>query len=169
MSVFQCTSVSGLFLPVVELHPLPPHLLWLQLFQANSYPICFSLRWFGKSGGRIPIPHMELGFPGSSDGKESACYAEDLGSISGSGRSPRERNGNPLQHSCLENPIDRGTWWATVHGVAKSQTRLSSDAFTFSLHLDLGTPFNKQTQFTYKHKIAPPCSCLKPSSISFYL
>jgi len=48
--------------------------------------------------------------------------AGDVGSVPGSGRSPGEANGNPLQYSCLENPIDRGAWWATVHGVAKSQT-----------------------------------------------
>ena len=60
--------------------------------------------------------------PGGSDSKESASNAGDLGSIPGSGRSPGEENGNALQYSCLENPMDRGTWWATVHGVAKSQT-----------------------------------------------
>ena len=49
----------------------------------------------------------------------------DLGLIPGSGRSPRVRNGNPLQYCCLENSLNRGAWWATVHGVAKSQTRLS--------------------------------------------
>ena len=49
----------------------------------------------------------------------------DLGSIPGSGRSPGEGNGNPLQYSCLENPVDRGAWWATVHRVAKSRTQLS--------------------------------------------
>ena len=65
------------------------------------------------------------GCPGGSDGKESACNAGDLGSIPGLGRSPGEGNGNPLQYSCLENPMDRGAWWATVHGVTKSQTRLS--------------------------------------------
>jgi len=56
-----------------------------------------------------------------SDGKESACHAGDLGSIPGSGRSPGGGHGNPLQFSCLENPMDRGAWQATVHGVAKSQ------------------------------------------------
>ena len=61
----------------------------------------------------------EKGFPGGSDDKESACNAEDLGSIPGSGRSPGEGNGNPLQYSCLENPMDRGSSWATVHGVTK--------------------------------------------------
>ena len=54
--------------------------------------------------------------------KESTCNAGDLGSIPGSGRSSGEENGYPLQYSCLENPIDRGAWWATGHGVAKSQT-----------------------------------------------
>ena len=57
--------------------------------------------------------------------KASACNAGNLGSIPGLGSSPGERNGNPLQYSCLENPTDRGAWWATVHGVAKSQARLS--------------------------------------------
>ena len=61
-------------------------------------------------------------FPGGSEVKASACNAGDLGSIPGSGRSPGEGNGNPLQHSCLENPMGGGAWWATVHGVAKSQT-----------------------------------------------
>ena len=63
--------------------------------------------------------------PCSLDGKEFACSAEDLGSIPGSGRSPGEGNSNPLQYSCLENPMDRGVWWATVHGVTNSQTQLS--------------------------------------------
>ena len=60
------------------------------------------------------------GFPHSSVGKESACNAGDLGLIPGSGRSPGEGNGNPLQYLCLENPIDRGAWQATVHSVAQS-------------------------------------------------
>jgi len=64
-------------------------------------------------------------FPGDSEDKESTCNAGDPSSIPGSGRSPGEGNGNPLQYSCLEYPMDRGAWWATVHGVAKSWTRLS--------------------------------------------
>ena len=63
-----------------------------------------------------------MGFPGGSDSKESACKGEDPGSIPGLGRSPGERNGNPLQCSCLENSTDRGVWWATVHGVSESET-----------------------------------------------
>ena len=70
------------------------------------------------------------GFPSSSDGKVSACNAGNLGSIPGregpcSGRSPGEGNGTPLQYSCLENSMDGGAWWATVHGVTKSWTRLN--------------------------------------------
>ena len=63
--------------------------------------------------------------PGGSEVKASVCNAGDLGSIPGSGRSPAEGNGNPLQYSWLENPMDGGAWWATVHGVAKSRTLLS--------------------------------------------
>ena len=66
-----------------------------------------------------------LGFPGASDNKESACNAEDLGLTPGSGRSPGEWNGYPLQYSCLENSTDRGTWRARVHGVMMSWTQLS--------------------------------------------
>ena len=61
-----------------------------------------------------------MGFPGGSDGKESTCNVGDLGSIPGLGRSPGEENGNLLQYSCLENPMDRGAWWAT--GIAESDT-----------------------------------------------
>ena len=65
--------------------------------------------------------------------KKSACNAVDPGSIPGAGRSPGEGNGNPLQYSCLENPMAGGAWWAMVHGVTKSQTRLSDFTFTFFL------------------------------------
>ena len=68
---------------------------------------------------------MTMGFSDNSVGKESACNAGDPWS----GRSPEEGNGNPLQCSCLENPMDGGAWWATVHGVTKGQIRLSN--FTF--------------------------------------
>ena len=66
------------------------------------------------------------GFPGGLDRKESACNAGDLGFIPGLGRSPGGRNSNQLQYLCLENSMDRGAWWVTVHGIAKSQTRLSN-------------------------------------------
>ena len=71
-----------------------------------------------------------------SEGKEFAHNVGDLGSIPGLGRSPGEGNGNPLQYSCLENTMDRGTWRATVHGVPKSWTLLSNYSFFLSpLHL----------------------------------
>ena len=69
---------------------------------------------------------ISLVYQGGSSGKEPACQCRrlrDVGSISGSGRSPGGGHGNPLQYSWLENPMDRGAWWATVHGVEKNQTR----------------------------------------------
>ena len=79
----------------------------------------------GVAKGWARLSDFDL--PCSSDGKESACNAGDLGSIPGSGKSSGEGNGNPLQYSCLENPMDRGARRATVCGVAKSvkETRLS--------------------------------------------
>ena len=70
------------------------------------------------------------GFPGGSEVKASARNAGDMGLIPGWGRSPGEGIGNPLQYSCLENPMDGGAWRATVHGVAKSWTQLSDFTFT---------------------------------------
>ena len=92
------------------------------------------------------------GFPGSSNSKTSAYNAGDLGSIPGSGRSPGEGNGNPLQYSCLENPMDWGAWWATIHGVAKSRTWLSNFTFTF-FHVCIG--FNIQK--TQRGLMTPFC------------
>ena len=92
--------------------------------------------WFPQQISSLagsPVYNPVLFFPHSSVGKESACSSGDLGSISGLGRSPGEGHGNPLQCSCLENPMDRGTWWATIHRVAKSQTRLSDLARTQGL------------------------------------
>ena len=123
---------SNNILPIDRLHPChlifcsynfpaitkkyPLKLLYFRchsIFYHNYYLLCF-------------------GFPGGSDGKESICNVGDLGLIPGSGRSPGEGNGNPLQYSCLENPMDGGAWQATVHGVAKSQTQLSDFNFTFT-------------------------------------
>ena len=67
-----------------------------------------------------------MGFPQSLVGNESACNAGDLASIPGSGRTPGEGNGNPLQYSCLENPMDRGALQATVHGVARVRHDLAT-------------------------------------------
>ena len=70
----------------------------------------------------LKLPHNCIHLTRGSEVKVSASIAGDLGSIPGSGRPPGEGNGNPLQYSCLENPMDRDAWWATVHGVTKSQT-----------------------------------------------
>ena len=79
----------------------------------------------GSDRFQIYLAVTSQGFPGGSEVKASARNAGDLGLIPGSGRSPGEGNGNPLQYSCLENSMNRGAWWATVHRVAKSRTRLS--------------------------------------------
>ena len=109
-----------------------------------------------------------MGFPGGSEVKASACNVGDLGSIPGLGRSPGEGNGNPLQYSCLVNPMGGGAWWATVHRVAKSRTRLSdfTSLHFASLHftillkvkhngdlhfLSYGTPENKYIFYRYKY------------------
>ena len=89
--------------------------------------MCAAL-WGNSLSGVItfnPLNNPHCGLPGASDSKEFACNAGDLGLTPGSGRSPGEGNDNLLQHSCLENPMDRGAWRATVHGAAKIWARLS--------------------------------------------
>ena len=90
----------------------------------KKLPFCqrFFLNIYFCSIGALSLKKVE-GFPGDSGGKESAYRAGDLGLILGSGRSPGEGNGNPLQYSCLGNPMDRGAQWAPVRGVAKSLTQ----------------------------------------------
>ena len=83
-----------------------------------------------------------MDFPNGLDGKASVYNAGDLGSIPGSGRLPGEGNGNPLQYSCLEIPMDREAWWAIVHGVAKSRTRLSDFTFTFQGYIQFHLPID---------------------------
>ena len=75
-----------------------------------------------------------MGFLGGSVVKNPPANARDSGSIPESGRSPEEENGKQPQDSCLENPMDRGAWWAAVHGVGKSQIRLSNFTFTFHFY-----------------------------------
>ena len=81
-----------------------------------------SFRLFTSILNNLNQLFIDWGFPGGSDGKESACNAGDPGLIPGSGRSPGKGNGNLLQYSFLENSMDRGAWWAIVHGVTKGQT-----------------------------------------------
>ena len=82
----------------------------------------------------LKMNFQKMDSPGGSNGKESACNTRNPGLILRLGRSPGEGIGNPLQHSCLENPMDGGAWQAAVHGVAKSQTWLSDFTFTFHFH-----------------------------------
>ena len=115
-------------------HPLPPppatH-MWL--LGASGRPLppsfmpfpVFSLLSCDSSSQTVLPSEYASCNPGDSDGKDSACSAGDPGSVPGSGRSPGEGNRCPLQYSCLENPMHRGAWWATVRGVAQIQTRLS--------------------------------------------
>ena len=100
-------------------------------------------------------------FPGSSDGKASAYNEGDPGSIPGSGRSPGEGNGNPLQYSCLENPMNGGAWLAAVHGVTKSQTLLSDFTITM-LQID-----THACMLTHVRLFVTPCTiaCQAPLSM----
>ena len=130
-----CPSSGG---QCLAWHPLCTPLLWSD-FPQHAFPSSSQWRllprgcslptdawflpfgyWFSKVNKRRVIKHK--GFLGGSDGKESACNVEDLGSIPALGRFPGEGNGNPIQHSDLENSMDRGAWQATVNGVTKSQT-----------------------------------------------
>ena len=110
--------------PLAENPPLPP------VHSENPIPGSASPHLLGLGFFFLAL----LGFPSGSDGKESTCNAGDLGSVPELGRYPGEGNGNPLQYSCLENSMDGGAWWAAVHGVAKSWTRLSNFTFTFHFH-----------------------------------
>ena len=82
--------------------------------------------WEGSLRSHHTGTLKKQGFPGGSEGKESACNSGDTGLIPGLGRSPGESNGNTLQYSRLENSMYRGAWWATAHGVTKSRTQLNS-------------------------------------------
>ena len=92
------------------------------VYKINQYII-----WLIWHGLYMTLDTNEVGFPGSSVHKELTCQFRRCrrpGLLPGLGRSPGEGNGNPLLYSCLENPMGKGAWWATVHGVTKSQTRL---------------------------------------------
>ena len=93
------------------------------------------------------LSRFVMAFLGGSDGKAPAYNVGDLGWIPGSGRSPGEGNGNPLQYSCLENPMDGGSWLATVHGVAKSRTRLSDFTITITRFVIAFLPRSKYLNF----------------------
>ena len=96
------------------------HLLTWGIPLSVSYHFAFSYCSWGSQGKNTEVDSV-------SDGEASVYNAGDPGSVPGLGRFPEEGNGNPLQYSCLESPMDRGAWWAKVHGIAESQTTFSSN------------------------------------------
>ena len=122
-----CFIYSRVYTAVPSSHLSLP--LLTPLVCCFAFPTCFLWFWGtvrlfffsplqleANSGSRHPTSEFE---EAPSVGKESACSARDVGSIPGSGRTPGEGKGNPLQYSCLENSMNRGTWWAAVHGVTR--------------------------------------------------
>ena len=119
--VIYCLSFHAVMILRVGIRVRQVEVLWHKIcitLRQNSFFFYF-LNW--------GIVHLQCcvsfkwGFPGGSDSKDSACIMGDPGPIPGSGRSPGEENGNPLQYSCLENSLDRGAWRVPVHGVATYQ------------------------------------------------
>ena len=105
----------------------------------QEIPVWFLSQQDPPEKGRLPTPGV-IGFPGDSVSKEVTCNVGDLGLIPGLGRSFGGGHDNPLNYSCLENSMDRGAWWATVHGVTKNWTQLSNKTqHTVSLHVIYGT------------------------------
>ena len=111
---------------------------------------CKKAKWLRRTYKQLPLQ----GLPCSSVGKESACNAGDLGSISRWARSPGEGSGNPLQYSCLENPMDGGAWEAAVHGVTKSPTQLSDFTFlSLFQYCCLGNPTDRGAWWATVHGV----------------
>ena len=123
----DCTALTSLPFSHQPLHLCSgAHLLALSSGPSSLHPWFFPFLHLPALYRAFPsvFNHglSSQGFPGGSDGKESACNFGDLGWIPGSGRSPGGGNGNPLQYSCLGNPMNRGAWGAIVQGVTKSRT-----------------------------------------------
>ena len=125
--VSQCKAGPG------QVLRLPP---WLRLLPAvpegKLWGVGEAQGGPAEEAGRRLRWALKQDFPGGSDGKASAYKAGNPGSVPGLGGSPGEGNGNPLRYSCLGNPMDRGAWQATVHGVAKSRTQLNDITFAFT-------------------------------------
>ena len=129
-----------------------------------------SCNWTRRSQVFLPQGSYRWGFPSGSNGKEPACNVGDLGSIPEWGRSPGEGHDNPLQYSCLENPMDRGTWQATIHGAAKSQTQLSNiHSHTHSHNLRLPRwPSGKESAYQYRgHGFSPWGDPLEEAMVTY--
>ena len=110
---------SSLGLPEADCGTMEGALGWESSPWALDQVLCSTAWSWASQSPSMGLSIRTLGFPGGSDSKESACNAGDLSSVPGSGRSPGGGNCNPLQYSCLGNPMDRGARWATVHGVTK--------------------------------------------------
>ena len=131
-------------------------LIPLSLPSQDDSTIFSTLR--GKREAFFTQGHINKGFPGGSDGKESSCNAGDRGSIPGSGRSSEKGNGYPVQYSCLQNPTDRGAWQTTVHGITKSQTQLNEYLYSHCFYDSI-----KDRTFSC-NRAGPTSSCwLKPN------
>ena len=139
---FYACKIFGYFSPQNQFDLNQDNLMFLRIFQMGFTKCCCINRiyvYIPKVRALRVTIHLDesssllakMCFPGGSECMESACSAGDPCSIPGLGRSPGEGNGYPLQYSCLGNPMDRGAWWATVHGVAKSCTWLNDFSFHF--------------------------------------
>ena len=117
---------------------------------SNELAVCIRRPKYWSFSLSISLPN----FPGSSGGKASVYNAGDLGSIPGSGRSPEDGNGNPLQDSCLENPVDREAWWATVHRATKGRTQLNNFTYLASASV---LPMRIQSWFPLRLTGLSPC------------
>ena len=123
-SLFSSSGFLNSFRILLQYTP-PTHKLWSwekRNFPGSSHEAAILVPYKPCLESYLVVSLELLCFPGGSDCRESACNVADLGSIPGSGRSPREWNGYPVQYSCLENPMDRRAWRATDHGVTKSRT-----------------------------------------------
>ena len=123
--IYVCDTNACTCARTDEFRHLCKHMPITILMKSNTPSIvrCSVILWTWGRGKILLIKfryNAFLGFPGGSDSKESACSAEDLGSIPSLGRSPGEGHGNLLQYYCLEISMDRGAWWSTVYGVARS-------------------------------------------------
>ena len=110
--------------PLLLLPPIPPSIRVISNESTLRMRVLHHTKHYSTLSSLFCIQCTTLYFPGGSDDKESVCNAGDLGSIPGLGRSLGGEHGNPLQYSCLENSVDRGTWWDTVRGVTQSQAQL---------------------------------------------
>ena len=123
--MFQFCSLKS-FHPCLLLQSPKVCSLYLCLFCCLTYRVVATIFLRNEQNLNRHRPWGRMGLPWWLSGKECACQPGDVGSIPWSGRSPREGNDNPLQYSCLGNPMDRGTCGATIHGVAKSRTQFGN-------------------------------------------